>query len=337
MNYPIKRALLSVSDKTGILEFATFLHAQGIELISTGGTAQLLRDALIPVREVAEITRFPEMMDGRVKTLHPAVHGGLLARRDDASHLEAAAEQGIGMIDLLVVNLYPFAATLAKTTDYDTLVENIDIGGPAMIRAAAKNHAFVTVLTDPSDYAAMQQLLQQYTNAVPLGYRKIYAAKAYAHTASYDTLISSWLSGASQPEAWPAFLLDAKLATTLRYGENPHQHAALYRRIEGKGGIAQAEQIQGKELSYNNLQDAEAAWAIVATLPEPAVTIIKHANPSGVALGVTVIEAFTKALACDPISAFGGILATNRTVDAALVDAIGTLFLEVIIAPEITL
>lgn len=332
----IKRALLSVSDKTGILEFAQFLHAQGIELLSTGGTAKLLADAKIPVREVADVTQFPEMMDGRVKTLHPAIHGGLLARRDEPSHLQSAAEHGIGLIDLLVVNLYPFAATLAKTTDYETLVENIDIGGPAMIRAAAKNHASVTVITDASDYAAAQQLLQQNAGEIPLANRKVFAAKAYAHTASYDTLISSWLSSVSQPEPWPAYLLDAKLHQTLRYGENPHQQAALYRRIEGNGGLANAEQLQGKELSYNNLQDAEAAWSIVATLEAPAITIIKHANPSGVAIADDSVTAFRKALASDPVSAFGGILASNRPIDEALVEAIGSLFLEVIIAPGIT-
>jgi phosphoribosylaminoimidazolecarboxamide formyltransferase/IMP cyclohydrolase len=333
---PIKRALISVTDKTGIVAFAQFLATMGVEILSTGGTAQLLREAGLSVRDVADVTKFPEMMEGRLKTLHPAVHGGLLARRDVPEHMDAAAAHNIGMIDLLVVNLYPFEATLAKTTDYDTLVENIDIGGPAMIRAAAKNHAHVAVMVDPADYAAAQQLLQQNGGEIPLADRKTFAAKALSRTAAYDTLIASWLSGAANEQPWPAFLLDAKLQGALRYGENPHQQAALYQRLDARGGLANAQQIQGKELSYNNMVDAEAAWQIASTLDQPAVVIIKHANPSGVAVGVNIIDAFTKALASDPVSAFGGILATNRAVDTAMVEAIGSLFLEVIIAPEVT-
>ena len=335
-SHPIRRALISVSDKTGLIPFAQFLVAQGVELLSTGGTAELLRTSNIAVRDVSEVTEFPEMMDGRVKTLHPRVHGGLLARRSDAEHMAAAEAHGIPMIDLLVVNLYPFETTLNKTSDYNILVENIDIGGPAMIRAAAKNHESVTVLVDVADYEMLQQLLQQNAGEVPLVERRRFAAKAYARCAAYDTLIASWLTGAAAAAPWPAYLLDAGLAQTLRYGENPHQAAALYTRLDAKGGLANAQQLQGKELSYNNLADAEAAWQIVGGLEGPAVAIIKHANPCGVATGKDSVAAFTDALASDPVSAFGGILATNRPVDAALVAAIGSLFLEVIIAPAFT-
>ena len=340
MTNPIRRALISVSDKTGLIPFAEFLVSQKIELLSTGGTAELLRKHRVPVKDVSEVTCFPEMMDGRVKTLHPAVHGGLLARREDAAHMASATEHRIPMIDLLVVNLYPFEATLNKTTDYDTLVENIDIGGPAMIRAAAKNHESVTVLVDVADYDALQQLLQQNKGEVPLLHRKRFAAKAFARCASYDTLISSWLTKevASKEDtgAFPAYLLDAQLAQRLRYGENPHQAAALYQRLDGRGGIAHAEQLQGKELSYNNLADAHAAWEIASSVEVPTAAIIKHANPCGVAQSSTITEAFRAALASDPVSAFGGILALNRAVDASTVVAIGSLFLEVIIAPDYT-
>ncbi len=330
----IKRALISVSDKNGLIPFARFLVAQGVELLSTGGTAKLLKEKNIPVRDVSEVTNFPEMMDGRVKTLHPLVHGGLLARRDDKEHMNAAKAHNIGMIDLLVVNLYPFETTLNSTTDYDTLVENIDIGGPAMIRAAAKNHESVTVIVDTADYEIVQQSMQQNAGAVPEQQRKQFAAKAFARTAAYDTLISSWLTGATGETPWPAYLLDAKLATTLRYGENPHQAAALYQRLDAKGGLANATQLQGKELSYNNLADAEAAWQIASGTDAPTAVLIKHANPCGVATDDNLITAFTRALASDPVSAFGGILAINGVVDAGLVSAIGSLFLEVIIAHD---
>lgn len=333
---PIQRALISVSDKTGLLPFAQFLVSAGVELLSTGGTAELLRKNSVPVRDVSEVTEFPEMMDGRVKTLHPRVHGGLLARRPDAAHMAAAKAHGIGMIDLLIVNLYPFETTLNATDDYDHLVENIDIGGPAMIRAAAKNHESVTVIVDVADYEVVQQSMQQNKNEVPLSERKKFAAKAFARCAAYDTLISSWLTGASSDSPWPAYLLDAQLGQTLRYGENPHQAAALYQRLDAKGGLAHGQQLQGKELSYNNLADAEAAWGIVSGLGEPSAVLIKHANPCGVASSKDITAAFTAALASDPVSAFGGILAVNQPVDAALVTAIGTLFLEVIIAPAFT-
>lgn len=335
-NHPIRRALLSVSDKAGIVDFAKLLFSHGVELISTGGTAQLLRDNDVRVRDISDLTQFPEMMDGRVKTLHPLVHGGLLARRDSTLHMRAAMDHGIQMIDLLVVNLYPFEATLNKTDDIEELIENIDIGGPAMIRAAAKNHEDVTVVVDPIDYANIITAMQAHDGMVPPDMRRRLAAKAYARTAAYDTLVSSWLSGVCGAGDFPAYLLDARRANALRYGENPHQAAAVYQRIDARGGIASAVQLQGKELSYNNLADAEAAWQIVAGLTQPAVAIIKHANPCGVAVGEHNTAAFTRALASDPVSAFGGILATNRTVEPSMVEAIGNLFLEVIIAPDIS-
>ncbi|MFZ4125172.1 MAG: bifunctional phosphoribosylaminoimidazolecarboxamide formyltransferase/IMP cyclohydrolase [Rickettsiales bacterium] len=329
MKRPIKRALISVSDKTGLEPFVKALAAAGVDIVSTGGTAQLIRDMGIVVRDVSALTKFPEMMDGRVKTLHPMVHGGLLARRDVPAHVDALREHAIEEIDLLVVNLYPFEATLNETDNAEKLIEKIDVGGPAMIRAAAKNHAFVNVLTDPADYPAVLDAIQ--SGGTTVEFRRALAAKAFARTASYDSLIGAWMSG-----GWPEYLLDAKRAHVLRYGENPHQQAALYQRNQGQGGLAFAQQVQGKELSYNNLADAEAAWQLVLSLDSPAVAIIKHANPCGVALGATVTEAFTKALASDPVSAFGGILACNHTVDAAMVDAIGSLFLEVIVAPDVT-
>lgn len=337
----IKRALISVSDKTGLLPFAEFLVANGVELLSTGGTSQLLRDHNIAVKDVSDITGFPEMMDGRVKTLHPVVHGGLLARREEKSHRQAAEKHGIGMIDLLVVNLYPFETTLNKTRDLETLIENIDIGGPAMIRSAAKNHESVTVLVDVGDFTAVMDAMKANKNAVPFAMRQQLAAKAFARTAAYDSLIAATLSQL-QPQAedtsatsWPAYLLDAKRGQPLRYGENPHQSAALYQRLDARGGIANAKQLQGKELSYNNLADSDAAWNIVNTLKLAGAVLIKHANPCGVAVSETgLADAFTKALASDPVSAFGGILAVNRPVDKTLVEAIGSLFLEVIIAPH---
>lgn len=332
----IRRALLSVSDKTGLVEFAQALHGHGVELISTGGTAKALREAGLPVTEVSSITEFPEMMDGRVKTLHPKVHGGLLARRDDKGHMKAALEHGIGMIDLLVVNLYPFEETLNTTEDFDTLVENIDIGGPAMIRAASKNFAHVWVVVDPENYPNVIEALEEGDAEKDAIVRRILAAKAFARTASYDTMIGAWLSGQS-PMGWPEYLLDAKLDGELRYGENPHQKAAVYRRIDpgkGCGGLAYRRSLQGKELSYNNYADTQAALEIVWAVEEPCVAIIKHANPCGVAVGKDNVEAFIRALAGDPQSAFGGILATNRPVTKALVEAIGGLFLEVIAAQD---
>lgn len=336
MLHPIRRALISVSDKTGIVAFAQYLVSQHIEIISTGGTAKLLRDEGIRVREVSDLTQFPEMMDGRVKTLHPMVHGGLLARRGDDAHMQATLAHHIQLIDLLVVNLYPFEATLNATTDAAALIENIDIGGPAMIRAAAKNHDDVAVVVDPGDYVGVVAAMEANGNRLSVAVTRRLAAKAFARTAAYDTLVASWLASVADEAAWPAYLLDAQQEAVLRYGENPHQAAALYRRIEGQGGIAHAQQLQGKELSYNNLADADAAWQIVSSLEVPAAAIIKHANPCGVALGDHTTAAFVRALASDPVSAFGGILAVNRPIERSLVEAIGGLFLEVIIAPGIT-
>lgn len=323
-------ALLSVSDKTGLSEFASTLAAQGFTLLSTGGTAQHLRAAGLEVMDVSDITAFPEMMEGRVKTLHPMVHGGLLAKRDSDAHLEAMKTHAIPDIRVLVVNLYPFAATLAKTDDAASLIEQIDVGGPTMLRAAAKNHAHITVVCDPTDYARVGEALA--AGEAPLALKLELAAKVFAHTASYDTLIAAWMAQQS-PDYFPAALLDATCTQILSYGENPHQKAALYQRSAASGGIAHATQLHGKALSYNNLQDADAAWNMVAAHTRPTVAIIKHMNPCGVAQGTSAAEAFSKALAGDPVSAFGGVLACNVPVDAAMVQAIGSLFLEVLIAP----
>jgi phosphoribosylaminoimidazolecarboxamide formyltransferase / IMP cyclohydrolase len=335
----IARALLSVSDKTGLLDFAHKLAGHGVHLLSTGGTAAALKQAGLTVTDVSEHTGFPEMMDGRLKTLHPKVHGGLLARRDLSAHTAAAAVHGIDMIDLLVVNLYPFEATVAQGAAYDDCVENIDIGGPAMIRAAAKNHAAVTVIVDPEDYAAVLDEMDA-GGATTLAFRQQMAAKAYARTAAYDTAISTWFASVqSDPSPkWRTF--GGVLAQELRYGENPHQWAAFYKNGDRRPGIATATQHQGKELSYNNLNDTDAAFECVAEFDATkaiAVAIIKHANPCGVATGATVREAYLAALRCDPVSAFGGIVALNRTIDAAAAEEITKIFTEVVIAPDATL
>jgi phosphoribosylaminoimidazolecarboxamide formyltransferase / IMP cyclohydrolase len=335
----IRRALISVSDKTGLLQLAKTLSAQGVELLSTGGTAKALKDAGLAVKDVSEHTGFPELMDGRLKTLHHKVHGGLLAIRGNAEHDAAAASHGIAPIDLLVVNLYPFEATVAKGAAFETCIENIDIGGPAMIRAAAKNHAAVTVVVDPEDYGRVLTAMGQNGGATTLELRKALAAKAYARTAAYDAAIGAWLAetlGETAP-AWRAF--GGRLAQELRYGENPHQRAAFYRSGERRPGVATAVQHQGKELSYNNLNDTDAAFELVVEFdPEtsPAVAIIKHANPCGVALGATLADAYAKALRCDPVSAFGGIIALNRTIDATTAREISAIFTEVVIAPDAT-
>ncbi|MGH6770759.1 MAG: bifunctional phosphoribosylaminoimidazolecarboxamide formyltransferase/IMP cyclohydrolase [Xanthobacteraceae bacterium] len=336
---PIARALISVSDKTGLIDFARALAKHGIALISTGGTAKALADAGLAVRDVADVTAFPEMMDGRVKTLHPKIHGGLLGIRDNREHTNAMAAHGIEPIDLLVVNLYPFEQTVAKGADYDACIENIDIGGPAMIRAAAKNHADVAVVVDAEDYAPMLAELVQHNGATSLELRRKLAAKAYARTAVYDAAISNWFAKTLSDEAptWRAF--GGRLAEALRYGENPHQSAAFYRTGETRFGVATARQVQGKQLSYNNLNDTDAAYECVAEFaPErtAACAIIKHANPSGVAEGETLVDAYRKALACDPVSAFGGIVAVNRILDAEAARAITEIFTEVIIAPDAT-
>jgi len=339
-NLPIRRALLSVSDKTGLVDLGRALAARDVEILSTGGSAQALRDAGVAVREVADYTGFPEMLGGRVKTLHPKVHGGILGLRDDAGHTKAMADHGIGAIDLVAVNLYPFEATVAKGADFATCIENIDIGGPAMIRSAAKNHAFVTVLVDPADYADVIADLDAHAGATTPALRRRLAATAYARTAAYDTAIANWFQaqGAAGDEAFPERLLVAgSRAQMLRYGENPHQQAAFYTGGAARPGVATAVQVQGRELSYNNLNDTDAAYELVAEFDPaagPAVAIIKHANPCGVGTAATLVEAHRKALACDPVSAYGGIVALNRTIDEATAKAIIEVFTEVIIAPD---
>ncbi len=333
---PVRRALLSVSDKTGLEDFAKALHARGVELLSTGGTAKAIAAAGIPVIDVSEYTGFPEMMDGRVKTLHPKVHGGLLAVRGNGEHEKSMADHGIDAIDLLVVNLYPFEATVAKGADYDTSIENIDIGGPAMIRAAAKNHAGVAVVVEPNDYARVLEDLDANNGATTLTTRKALAQKAYARTAAYDAAISNWFADELGEDA-PAFrAFGGSLKQSLRYGENPHQKAALYLSGEQRPGVATAEQLQGKALSYNNINDTDAAFELVAEFnptDTAAVAIIKHANPCGVALGTSVIDAYKMALRCDPTSAFGGIVAVNQPLDGATAEEITKVFTEVVIAP----
>lgn len=333
-----QRALLSVSDKSGIVDLATALAAHGVELVSTGGTASTLRDAGLTVRDISELTGFPEMMDGRVKTLHPVVHGGLLAVRDNPQHVASMDEHGIGAIDIVVVNLYPFEATVAKGADRDTIIENIDIGGPSMVRSAAKNHDAVAIVTDPADYAALIAELAETGGATTLATRRRFAAKAYAATAAYDSAIAQWFAFADQGQAFPDTLpLAFTRGAELRYGENPHQSASLYiPRGPAARGIAQAEQVQGKALSYNNYNDADAALELVSEFRDgpPTVVIVKHANPCGVATGDTLIEAYQAALACDSVSAFGGIIAVNRPLDGETARAISGIFTEVVAAPS---
>jgi len=333
---PIARALLSVFDKSGLVPFARALAEMGVALISTGGTAKALSAAGLEVADVAAVTGFPEMMDGRVKTLHPAIHGGILARRDLASHRAALEAQGFAPIDLVVVNLYPFAAAVAQGAPIGDCIENIDIGGPSLIRGAAKNHAFVTIVTDPADYDAVLEEMRAHGGATSDALRRRLAGVAYARTAAYDAAIARWFA-ALQGETFPrTFVAAGERVQLLRYGENPHQKAALYRADPSRPGVATARQIQGKELSYNNLNDTDAAYALVAEFAEPAVAIIKHANPCGVAVAAELVAAYEKALACDPVSAFGGIIAVNRPLDADAAEAISKLFVEVVIAPEIT-
>jgi phosphoribosylaminoimidazolecarboxamide formyltransferase / IMP cyclohydrolase len=333
---PIGRALISVSDKSGLLDLARALAARGVELISTGGTSGMLRTAGLTVRDVSDVTGFPEMMDGRVKTLHPNVHGALLALRDDDEHLLAMAAHGIEPIDLLIVNLYPFEETVAKGADHTTCIENIDIGGPAMIRAASKNHRFVTVLTDPADYQPLLDQLVAHDGATTMAFRQKMALTAYSRTAAYDAAVSNWLAGEIGETAPRYRSFAGKLAQGLRYGENPHQGAAFYVDGSKREGVATAKQWQGKELSYNNINDTDAAFELVAEFaPEggPAVAIIKHANPCGVAQGATLAEAYARAYDCDRTSAFGGIVALNQPLDAATAEKITEIFTEVVIAP----
>jgi len=333
---PIERALISVADKTGIVPFAGALVARGVALISTGGTARELTAAGLPATEVSEVTGFPEMLDGRVKTLHPMIHAGLLARRDRADDLAALAERGIAPIDLVACNLYPFAQTVVSGADAADCIESIDIGGVALIRAAAKNHDAVTVVTDPGDYEPVLAEIAAQGGAVGAATRRRLARKAYALTAAYDATIAGWMAreaGVVFPETT---VLAGRLVQQLRYGENPHQAAAFYRTDDGRRGVATVRQLQGKELSYNNYGDADAAFELVAEFNAPAVAIVKHANPCGIAIGETLCEAWDRALACDPVSAYGGVVALNRPLDAATAEAIGRLFIEAVIAPEVT-
>jgi phosphoribosylaminoimidazolecarboxamide formyltransferase / IMP cyclohydrolase len=335
---PVRRALISLSDKNGLDALAAGLARHKVEIVSTGGTAAKLRELGAEVRDVADLTGFPEMMDGRVKTLHPKVHGGLLGVRDNPEHAAAMEEHGIAPIDLVVVNLYPFLNTVMSGADRDTIIENIDIGGPSMVRSAAKNHADVAIVTDPADYAALLSELDTNGGATSLGLRKRLAAKAYALTAAYDSTISQWFAFADQGERWPETWTRAStLKMPLRYGENPHQQAALYLPVgPAAQGVAQAEQVQGKELSYNNLNDANAALELVAEFRDepPTIVIVKHANPCGVATRETLLEAWREALACDSVSAFGGIVASNRPLDGETAEAIAEIFTEVVVAPH---
>jgi phosphoribosylaminoimidazolecarboxamide formyltransferase / IMP cyclohydrolase len=333
----VTRALLSVSDKSGLIDFARALAAHNIELISTGGTARAIADAGLKVRDVSELTGFPEMMDGRVKTLHPKVHGGLLAIRDNAEHAQAMEAHGIAPIDLLVVNLYPFEATVDKGADFEECIENIDIGGPAMIRAAAKNHDDVAVVIEASDYQAVLDELNANQGGTTLALRRRLAAKAYARTAAYDAAISNWFASELNTEAPDFRAFGGRLIQALRYGENPHQKAAFYRLPDKRPGVSTLRQLQGKELSYNNINDTDAAFECVAEFDPKrtaACVIVKHANPCGVAEGPDLVSAYRKALACDSTSAYGGIIALNRTLDAETAKAVTEIFTEVIIAPD---
>lgn len=330
----ITRALISVSDKRGLVEFGEFLAGQGVQLLSTGGSAKTFREAGLEVTEVADHTDFPEILDGRVKTLHPKIHGGILGRRDVDAHRMSMEAHDIAPIDLVIVNLYPFQETVARGADFDECVENIDIGGPALIRAAAKNFDFVTVVTNPSDYEAVmaEMMVNDCTTSKEL--RRRLAAAAFALTAGYDSNIAAWLEGPCDEIFQYRMPVNGILKNKLRYGENPHQEAAVYLNDHKRPGVAMANQVQGKELSYNNISDTDAAFELVAEFEGPAVAIIKHANPCGVAVRETLFEAYRQAHACDPVSAFGGIVALNRTLDGNTARAIGEIFVEVIIAPE---
>jgi len=332
----IARALISVSDKSGLIELAKELAAGGVEILSTGGSAEKLRAAGVPVTEVGDYTGFPEMMDGRVKTLHPKIHGGLLQVRTNEKHQAEAQKHGIPPIDLVVVNLYPFRETVARGADFDTCIENIDIGGPAMVRSAAKNHAFVTILTSPAQYDEVLTEMKANNGGTTLAFRKKCAAEAYAHTASYDSAVSGWFAQQLGQDYPDTMTLSASLRQSLRYGENPHQTAAFYVNDTSRPGVATAIQIQGKELSYNNINDTDAAFELVSTFTDtPAIAIIKHANPCGVATGDDLVSAYQRAFACDSVSAFGGIIACNRPLDGKTATEISKIFSEVIIAPDI--
>jgi phosphoribosylaminoimidazolecarboxamide formyltransferase / IMP cyclohydrolase len=338
-DHRVTRALLSVSDKSGLIEFARALAGHGIDLISTGGTAKAIAAAGLKVTDVSDLTGFPEMMDGRVKTLHPKVHGGLLAIRGNPEHAQSMKDHGIAPIDLLVVNLYPFEATVDKGAGFEECIENIDIGGPAMIRAAAKNHDDVAVVVEPQDYQAVLDELAANQGATTLTQRRRLAAKAYARTAAYDAAISNWFAGVLKTDAPDFRSLGGRLIQPLRYGENPHQTAAFYKTPDRRPGVTTARQLQGKELSYNNINDTDAAYECIAefdAMRTAACVIVKHANPCGVAEGSGLVDAYRKALACDPISASGGIIALNRTLDTEAARVIIEMFTEVIIAPDAT-
>jgi phosphoribosylaminoimidazolecarboxamide formyltransferase / IMP cyclohydrolase len=330
---PIRRALVSVSDKAGMVDFCAALAAKGVEILSTGGSAKALREAGVKVTEVSDHTGFPEILDGRVKTLVPQVHGGLLGRRDLPEHLAQMSAHNIAPIDLVAVNLYPFEATVARGAAFEDCIENIDIGGPAMIRSAAKNHASVAVLTSSAHYEAVLAEISAH-GGTRLALRRSLAAQAYARTAAYDSAISTWFAAQNGVDYPASLTIAGQLKQHLRYGENPHQSAAFYTAPPARFGVATAVQVQGKELSYNNFNDTDAAYECVAEFTEPTVVIVKHANPSGVATARTVAEAWDSALACDPVSAFGGIVALNRTLDEATAAKIATIFTEVIIAPD---
>lgn len=335
---PVKRALLSVSDKVGLVKFAKQLTEFGVELVSTGGTWKELSDAGLAVRDISDLTGFPEIMDGRVKTLHPNVHGGILAIRDEEDHQQAMREHDIEAIDMVVCNLYPFENTVAANADYATSVENIDIGGPTLIRASAKNHAYVAIVTDPNDYQNIADTLEQNKGSLPYTLRQSLAQTAFARTATYDAAISNWFANALDIDNPPYRTIGGRLAEVMRYGENPHQKAAFYKTGGTRKGVATAIQLQGKKLSYNNINDTDAAFEMAGEFnPDEvaAVVIVKHANPCGVAIGKTLKEAYLKALACDPVSAFGGIVAMNRPLDAATSTEIVKIMTEVIIAPEV--
>ncbi|MEV4727992.1 bifunctional phosphoribosylaminoimidazolecarboxamide formyltransferase/IMP cyclohydrolase [Micromonospora humida] len=333
---PIRRALVSVYDKSGLVELARTLHEAGVEIVSTGSTASTISGAGVPVTPVEQVTGFPEILDGRVKTLHPKIHGGLLADLRKESHADQLAGHGIAGIDVLVSNLYPFQATVASGASPDECIEQIDIGGPAMVRAAAKNHASVAVVTDPAEYPALVAALAE--GGFTLAQRRALAARAFADIAEYDVAVADWFAGTAAPaeDGWPHFAgLALRRQATLRYGENPHQGAAVYADPGSPPGLAQAEQLHGKEMSYNNYVDADAAWRAANDFPDqPAVAVIKHANPCGIAVGADVAEAHRKAHACDPVSAFGGVIAVNRPVSVELAGQVAEIFTEVLVAPD---
>ncbi len=334
MSNKIKSALISVSDKTGLIELARFLESQGILILSTGGTAKHLRDEGIEIKDVSDYTGFPEIMDGRVKTLHPKIHGGLLQVRTDKKHQEQAEKNKIPPIDMVVVNLYPFEETVRKGAKFSDCIENIDIGGPSMVRSAAKNHEFVTVVVDPDDYKAIVEEMKASGGVVSNETKRKLAAKAFSRTAAYDSAISQWFAGEIDEKFPTTFAFSGIRKEVMRYGENPHQKAALY-TSKGKG-IATAKQLQGKELSYNNICDADAAMELISEFSEPACVIIKHANPCGVATDKSLTKAYEKALACDPVSAYGSIIAFNREIDKETAETLSKLFVEVIIAPKVS-